>query len=107
MEHTYRVTDRASLFIIGIVFTLVGGLFAVIGLLVALVDRDSSGSSAGRFFGGLVFAGAGSLVAYVGWDHLFRRPWRIRVWPDGEIEIRHAFSRSRGCRSGRSQPWRR
>ena len=92
MDHTYRFPeDRASLFIIGIPFSLIGGLFVTVGVLTVLGSQDSSGSMAGRIFTGLICAGIGSLGAYLGLDHLVRRPWLVVTRADGTVEIRRAF----------------
>jgi len=67
MEHTYHVLgERASLFIIGIPFTVFGGLFAVIGVLCALGNQTSSGNSFGRILTGVMFAAVGSTAAFIG-----------------------------------------
>ena len=96
MEHTYRALgDRASLFIIGIPFTVFGGIFALIGVLCALGIQTSSADSLGRIFTGIVFALVGSTDAYIGWDQLMHRPWLIMSFADGTIEFRRAFLSTR------------
>ena len=100
MEHTYHVPgERASLFIIGIPFTVFGGLFAVIGVLCALGNQTSSGNSFGRILTGVMFAAVGSTAAFIGWEHLFKRPWLIMTLADGTIEFRRAV-RSTWLRAG-------
>ena len=92
MSRTYRVCDRGELLGIGIPFFLLGMAFAVGGLLSFLgLPPLNTGEGSGNLAVLVIGAGVGGLAAFLGWEHLARRPWMITVDASGIVAFHRAF----------------
>lgn len=95
MEHTYRVADREAMRTIGIGFLLGGLLFVTLGISAALGLPFLDVRESSRLVVSVLPIAIGSVVAYIGWNHLVRQPWMVQTRADGSIAVYCAIGSTR------------